>query len=123
MTLKFLIDMNLPPSWVERLARDGWAAVHWSSVGNSRARDSVVMDYARSNGFVVFTHDLDLGTILATSKAGGPSVLQVRAQDVTPNHLGALVAAAIRDHSQALKQGALVTVDESAARVRVLPLV
>jgi predicted nuclease of predicted toxin-antitoxin system len=91
MSLKFLIDMNLSPAWVDRLAQDGWSAAHWSQVGDPRATDSVMMDHAAANGFVVFTHDLDPGTILATTKARGPSVIQVRAQDVTPDHLGGLV--------------------------------
>src|ERR1019366_4729882 len=98
MSLTFLIDMNLSPAWVERLAQEGWSSVHWSTVGDPRAIDSVIMDHARSHGFIVFTHDLDHGTILALTKARGPSVFQVRAQDIAPDHLGALVAATIRQH-------------------------
>ncbi len=45
------------------------------------------MDWARPSGYVVFTHDLDFGALLAASHAGGPSVIQVRAQDVLPDHL------------------------------------
>ena len=75
--------MNLSPDWVERRTQEGWTSVHWSTVGNPRAIDSVILDYARSNGFVVFTHDLDHGAILATTKALAPSVLQIRAQDIT----------------------------------------
>ena len=29
--MKLLVDMNLSPSWVERLARHGFEAVHWST--------------------------------------------------------------------------------------------
>lgn len=121
MNLKFLIDMNLSPDWVERFAQEGWDAVHWSTVGDPRALDSVIMDFAQSNGFVVFTHDLDFSAILATANVGGPSVLQVRTQDVTPQHLGSLVVTTIREHAGALESGALITVDEAGARVRILP--
>lgn len=123
MSRRFLIDMNLSPDWVERLAQDGWLGVHWSSVGDPRATDVAVMDNARTNDFVVFTHDLDLTTILALTKASKPSVLQVRTQDVTPDRIGPLVAAAIREPGAALDRGAIVTVDETTARVRVLPLI
>lgn len=95
--------------------------MHWSTVGDPRATDSVIMDYARSNDLVVFTHDLDHATILATTKARGPSVIQVRTQDVTPDHLGALVMAAIHEHARALVSGAVVTIDEAAAPTRILP--
>jgi predicted nuclease of predicted toxin-antitoxin system len=81
MSVQLVIDMNLSPEWVDELARHGWSAVHWSKVGDPRAEDAVIMDWARSNGHVVFTHDLDFGTMLALAHANGPSVLQVRAQE------------------------------------------
>jgi predicted nuclease of predicted toxin-antitoxin system len=122
MNLTFLIDMNLPPAWVERFAREGWTAVHWSEVGDVRATDGTVMEHARTHGYVVFTHDLDFAVILANSRADGPSVIQVRAQNVTPDSLGDVVVNAIRNHIQRLAAGALLTVDESTMRVRVLPI-
>jgi len=42
------------------------------------------MAWARANGHVVFTHDLDFGTTLALTHAAGPSVIQVRGQNVLP---------------------------------------
>ena len=123
MKLQFLVDMNLPPAWVERFKQAGWQATHWSEVGDPRASDEVVLDHARVHGLVVFTHDLDFGSILARTRARGPSVIQARSQDVTPGHLGSLVMSAIRDHAKSLEAGALVTVDEATMRVRVLPIV
>jgi predicted nuclease of predicted toxin-antitoxin system len=123
MNLQFLVDMNLPPSWVETFARAGWRAVHWSEVGDPRASDDVVFGHARDHGFVLFTHDLDFGAILARTRARGPSVIQVRAQNVTATHLESLVMTAIRDHAEVLAAGALITLDESTMRARVLPIV
>lgn len=65
------------------------------------------MDWAEANGYTVFTHDLDFGTILALTHKSGPSVLQVRGQDVLPHHMGNLVIAAIRQHETDLENGAL----------------
>ncbi len=76
MSIKVLVDMNLTPDWVRVLARHGWSAVHWSTVGPSGATDRAIMDWAVANGYVVFTHDLDFGTMLALTHATGPSVLQ-----------------------------------------------
>jgi predicted nuclease of predicted toxin-antitoxin system len=75
-----------------------------------------------ANGYVVFTHDLDFGTMLALTHATGPSVLQVRGQDVLPEDMGLLVVAALRQHGAALTAGSLVVVDQKKSRVRVLPL-
>ncbi len=122
MSVKVLIDMNLSPDWVPVLQRHGWSAVHWSTVGDPRATDRTIMDWAVANGYIVFTHDLDFGTALALTHATGPSVFQVRGDNVLPDHLEAVVVAALRQHDADLASGALVVVDESKCRVRVLPV-
>ena len=33
MSVQRVMDMNLSVDWVAELARHGWSAVHWSSVG------------------------------------------------------------------------------------------
>ena len=85
MTLNILLDMNLSPRWMGRLEAHGWTAVHWSSVGEPTAQDTEIMAWARANQHVVFTHDLDFGTMLTLSHEAGPSVLQVRAENILPS--------------------------------------
>jgi len=120
--MKLLVDMNLSPEWVSVLENNGWEALHWSSVGDPRASDRTIMDWARANGYTIFTHDLDFGAILAVTHSHGPSVLQVRTQDVTPDHLAGLILGVLRQHGSLLDQGALVIVDEIKSRARILPL-
>lgn len=120
--MKLLVDMNLSPEWVPYLHGHGFEAVHWSAIGAGNAPDTEIMQWARDNGCVVFTHDLDFGILLAHSRDGGPSVIQVRTQDVSPDHLGTLLVTALRAHGEALTSGALLTVDEAKSRVRILPI-
>jgi predicted nuclease of predicted toxin-antitoxin system len=122
MSVRLVVDMNLSVEWVAHLASHGWFAVHWSVIGDPRAEDAAIMAWAQANGHVVFTHDLDFGTTLALTHAAGPSVLQVRGQNVLPEDLGPVVIAILRQHESQLVAGALVVVDEKKARVRVLPL-
>lgn len=122
MSVPLVVDMSLSPEWVAELARQGWSAVHWSTVGDSAADDAAIMAWALANDHAVFTHDLDFGTMLALTHATGPSVLQVRSQDVLPEDIGPVVIAALRQHGDALAAGALVVVDVKKSRVRVLPL-
>ena len=122
MTVKLLIDVNLSPKWAPVLSGLGWPAVHWSAIGDPRASDDAIMAWARQNDHVVFTHDLDFGAMLALTGASGPSVLQVRSQDVLPEHLADVVAAALRQHGADLASGAVVVVDKTRARVRILPI-
>jgi len=113
--------MNLSPDWIAVFEQQEWEALHWSTVGDARATDSVIMEWARANGYVVFTHDLDFGTLLATTRVQGPSVIQVRTQDIMPPSLGGRLVQILRQYEAVLEKGALVTVDETRARVRILP--
>jgi len=122
MSLSILVDMNLSPEWVPRLQAAGWAAAHWSQIGDAAAADTVIMDWARANEYAVFTHDLDFSTMLALTHATGPSVIQVRGRNVLPEHLGDKVISAVRQFETEIEQKALVVIDEKRARVRVLPL-
>jgi predicted nuclease of predicted toxin-antitoxin system len=76
----------------------------------------------RANGYVVFKHDLDFGTMLVLTHATGQSVLQVRGQNALPEDIGPVVIAALRQHDAALATGGLVVVDVKKSQVRVLPL-
>ena len=117
-----LVGRNLSPTWVRFLEENGFEAVHWSTIGEPTATDAVVMAWARDGGFVVIIHDLDFSAILATTAAVGPRVVRVRTQHVLPDAVGSDVVRVLRDHLTALDQSAIVSIDELASRVRVLPI-
>jgi predicted nuclease of predicted toxin-antitoxin system len=75
-----------------------------------------------ADDFVVFTHDLDFGAMLALTQAESPSVIQVRAQDVSPAHLEKAVIDVLRKYESILEAKALIVLDEGRSRVRILPL-
>jgi len=101
-------------SWVE--------CTHWIEVGDIHAKDAEIMAWARDHGYVVFTHDLDFGAMLALTRSSGPSVLQVRTQDVMPQGLELVVVTALKEHAEFLEKGALVSVNKEFSRVRILPI-
>jgi predicted nuclease of predicted toxin-antitoxin system len=80
--MKLLIDMNLSPLRVSFLAGEGVDAIHWSIVGQPNAADAETLDFAAANAWIVFTSDLDFGTLLTTLQTNKPSALQIRSQDV-----------------------------------------
>jgi predicted nuclease of predicted toxin-antitoxin system len=120
--VKLLIDMNLSPRWTPLLAAQGFEAVHWSAIGAANAPDTAIMAYARSGDWVVLTADLDFSAILAATHSGKPSVVQLRAADISPEGCGVPVIAALVQAAEELKQGALVTIDLYRTRLRILPL-
>jgi|SRR5262245_16886163 len=120
--MKLLLDMNLSPTWVRFLEENGFESVHWSTVGPATAPDAGIMAWARDHGFVLITQDLDFSAILAATDAHGPSVLQLRAQDVLPDAIGPAIVRVIRENRTTLDDGAIISIDELASRVRVLPI-
>ena len=120
--MKLVTDADLSPRWAAFLEEAGHEAVHWFDVGAAGATDHAIMAWARERNHIVFTHDLDFSALLAATQVEEPSVLQVRAQDVLPDALGAVVLRALRRFESKLRAGAVVTVDASRTRVHVLPL-
>ncbi|MGE5191975.1 MAG: DUF5615 family PIN-like protein, partial [Deltaproteobacteria bacterium] len=41
--------MNLSPTWCPVLAAEGWNVVHWSAIGDPRATDATLMDWAKAH--------------------------------------------------------------------------
>lgn len=120
--MKLLVDMNLSPRWVTLLTEAGIEAAHWSTLGAKNAPDSEIMNFARANGYVVLTHDLDFSAILAATHGEKPSVVQIRAEDISPDVIGKQIIAALRQMGTELSEGALLTVEPNRTRLRVLPL-
>ena len=120
--MKLLVDMNLSPRWIVYLSDSGWEAKHWSAVGKPDATDSEIMAYAAANNYVVVTHDLDFGAILAITHGKKPSVVQIRSEDVSPEAIAKHTVAALRHVQAELEAGALLTVEPEHTRLRLLPL-
>jgi len=121
--MRFLIDMNLTPRWVQRLSAAGHVAEHWSSVGPATATDDLICDYARKHDFTLITNDLDFPQILAHTEEAKPSVVLLRGEPLIPEIRGDSVVLAIEGCLAELSAGAILTIDWSnRPRVHLLPL-
>jgi predicted nuclease of predicted toxin-antitoxin system len=120
--VNILIDMNLSPAWVQVLREAGYDAVHWMNVGDCSAPDTDILRWAAEHAYVVFTHDLDFGSILAATKTKIPSVLQIRFASIHPDEGRSTVIAGLRAFERELASGALVSLEPERARVRILPI-
>jgi predicted nuclease of predicted toxin-antitoxin system len=120
--MKILIDMNLSPVWVEFFLAVGVAAEHWRDIGDPTAPDSEIFAYAAKTEAIVFTNDLDFGTLLAQTESCKPSVIQARCRDLTPRALGGAVMAAIVQFKKELQLGAILTISPDRTKIRILPL-
>jgi len=110
--MKLLIDMNLSPRWVKFLTDNGLDALHWSAMGKVAASDSEIMAWASDNGYIVLTHDLDFSAILAATQEKFPSVVQTRAEDVSPDVIGSKIVHALHQMQAELEAGSLLSIDD-----------
>lgn len=78
--MKIVLDMNIPQGWKELLEAQGHETIHWREIGEIRAEDTEIMEWARQNQFIVFTHDLDFGSLLYATNVNKPSVILVFAR-------------------------------------------
>jgi predicted nuclease of predicted toxin-antitoxin system len=120
--MRFLIDMNLSPKWVGALEQAGIEAMHWSTIGPANTGDPDIMAYAKGNGFVVLTNDLDFGSILAATGGNAPSVVQLRTDDCRVGSIAELVTRSIIQAEDQLATGALVTIETTKLRITSLPI-
>lgn len=120
--MTFLIDMNLSPRWCDFFSGQGFKAVHWSAVGSPAASDNEIFSRAKLDGYVIMTHDLDFSVLLALSRDDGPSVVQLRTMETSPDKIALQVIGEIKIHSASLESGAILTIDLIRSRVRTLPI-
>ncbi|MFZ1493109.1 MAG: DUF5615 family PIN-like protein [Candidatus Competibacter denitrificans] len=73
--MKLLIDMNLSPAWVAILQAQGFEAIRWSMIGEPKALDQTIFARAGEHDYIVFSHGLDFGAILAATGHHKPSVI------------------------------------------------
>lgn len=120
--MRFLLDMNLSPTWIPLLAEQGWDACHWSGVGPHDAPDTELMSWARESGRIVITQDLDFSQLLFATADAGPSVVLVRMKDEFDLAGRGHVCRSIKFAAQALQTGALLIISGGRARLRLLPI-
>lgn len=120
--MKFLVDMNLSLEWLTVLDKAGWSARHWSAVGSPTAPDTELLVWARQNGWVLLTQDLDFAELLFHTQAGKPSVVLLRLRNELDATQQTRVCALLHTASAALETGALLVIDEQRARLRRLPI-
>lgn len=119
--MRFLVDMGIALDVAEAL-RGEHDAVHLREQGLGRLSDSEVLAKAGTERRIVVTHDLDMGRLLAVSRARFPSVITFRLSNMTPDSVLPRLMEAIRVFAAELEEGAAVTVDDRSIRCHALPI-
>lgn len=121
--MKFLLNMNVPPSLGKKLAEQGHEYRHVRDIGMAAADDRRITQEAQTQHEIIVTHDLDYGALLAFSGAASPSVIIFRLRNVHPQHLFSRMMRVWSEIAEPLSEGALVVIEDAVLRIRKLPIV
>jgi predicted nuclease of predicted toxin-antitoxin system len=120
--MRFLLNMNVPRELGRQLVASGREARHAGDAGLAAAADEEILRCARQSGEVIITHDLDYGRLLAFSGQREPSVVIFRTQNAHPRDLFARIVRAWSHIEKPLAEGAVVVIEDTAVRIRPLPI-
>lgn len=121
--MKFLLNENISPSIAPLFQEIRWNAVHAYAVGLQGKSDIQIVEYAIREGLIIITHDLDYSRIVSLSGKDKPSVLSFRVEKISKDILFSIVSLNKIQLEHYLQKGALVSIDESGFRFRLLPVV
>ena len=120
--MRFLADMGVPASVVTELRRMGHEAVHLREQDLQRLQDEEVLQKTIAENRILLTFDLDFSEIVALSGNQRVGVVLFRLRNTRADHVMERLEKILAESSDALEQGAVVTVEEHRHRVRRLPI-
>ncbi len=121
--MRLLLDANLSPEVARRLREAGNDTVHVADIGLISAPDPEILQAAAEQDRVLLTADADFGELLALGSLAAPSVVLLRSADhMRPAEQAALLAANLSAITEALDEGAIVSLSRDRIRVRSLPI-
>jgi predicted nuclease of predicted toxin-antitoxin system len=104
VTIRFLIDAQLPPGLARRLTSRGYPAEHVTRVDLGVATDHAIWRYAARNGFALVTKDEDF-VALANRGTSGPQVIWIRIGNISNDALWRAIDPQLDEIIQALAEG------------------
>jgi predicted nuclease of predicted toxin-antitoxin system len=89
---------------------------------SSNSKDKEVLAYARDNNKILITQDLDFSMLLAVGGYNKPSVINLRLKKANPDDVTERIMEVVSAMAKELGEGVVISVDESTARYRNLPI-
>jgi predicted nuclease of predicted toxin-antitoxin system len=120
--VKLLADQHISPRTVEFLKSLGHDAVRVSERLPRNAPDSAILALALAEDRVVLSQDLDFTGLIAMSGNSAPSLIVLRLGSPSVEHVNEVLQEILPMMDEAVRIGAIVSVDDGRFRVRRLPI-
>ncbi|MBY0274132.1 DUF5615 family PIN-like protein [Candidatus Binatia bacterium] len=120
--MKILADVNIAPRTCAFLRSQGHDVVRVGDVLDPTSSDTMIVEFARAEGRVVISHDLDFSSLVALSGQAAPSLLTLRLGSTQVEAVNAALALVLPQLADDIERGVIATFDGSRLRRRFLPI-
>ncbi len=120
--MKFLLNMNIPRTFGDRLLSKGFEFRHVAEIGMYDAKDITIIEVAKNNNEIIITNDLDYGHLLAFSGDTFPSVIIFRLQKNQIHIMFNRMFNVWGEIQEPLQKGSIIILEEYTVRIRQLPI-
>jgi predicted nuclease of predicted toxin-antitoxin system len=104
VTIRFVIDAQLPPGLARRLGALGYPAEHVNRIGLGVASDDAIWGHAARTGAALMTKDEDFAA-LTERRPNGPQVVWIRVGNVSNDALWRAIEPQLDEIVKALNAG------------------
>ncbi|NET55295.1 MAG: hypothetical protein F6K47_03605 [Symploca sp. SIO2E6] len=120
--IRLLADMNISPQTVTFLQQQGWEIIRVSEVLPATTPDSDILEFAHREEWIILTQDLDFSTLLALGGYNQPSLITLRLPASDPDTVNQKLMEVLPGIEDVLEEGCAVTIQDTAVRIRKLPI-
>jgi predicted nuclease of predicted toxin-antitoxin system len=120
--MRFLADMGVSWRVVEWLRKDGHEAIHLREQQLHRLPDGGIFAMAADDQRIILTWDFDFTEIVALSGTRIVSTVVFRLMNTRSENIIRRLERVLAESARDLEEGAIVSVEESRHRVRLLPI-
>ena len=120
--IRLLADVHISPKTVRDLQKQGYEIMRSSDVLPNNAPDINILEFARTDNWVVLTQDLDFSMLVALSRYSQPSLITLRLSSAKPDIVTQKLLDILPQIEEVLQEGSAITIQDESIRIRKLPV-
>lgn len=120
--IRLLADVHISPKTVRDLQKQGYEIMRSSDVLPNNAPDINILEFARTENWVVLTQDLDFSMLVALSRYSQPSLITLRLSSAKPDIVTQKLLDILPQIEEVLQEGSAITIQDESIRIRKLPV-